>query len=83
MGNRTRTSKSRHDAGLATHSVHGEMESDAGIRTVQRPLVMSNNYEIPPSEGYAAIEFTYAHDLHPNARWLEERLNEIRMKGTT
>jgi cystathionine beta-lyase/cystathionine gamma-synthase len=60
--------------GFATRSIHAGVKVDAETRAVKRPLVMSNNYEIPPEGGYEAVTYAYARDLNPNARWLEERL---------
>jgi methionine-gamma-lyase len=63
-----------HKNGFSTRSIHAGMEPDVETRAVKRPLVMSNNYEIPPKEGYDGAPYAYARDLNPNARWLEERL---------
>jgi methionine-gamma-lyase len=60
--------------GFATRSIHAGMGVDAETRAVKRPLVMSNNYEIPPEGGYEAVTYAYGRDLNANARWLEERL---------
>jgi O-acetylhomoserine/O-acetylserine sulfhydrylase-like pyridoxal-dependent enzyme len=54
--------------GLATRCVHAGMAPDAGTMAVKRPLVMSNNYEVPPKEGYEAVTFAYARDLNANGR---------------
>jgi methionine-gamma-lyase len=60
--------------GLITRCIHAGMAPDAETLAVKRPLVMSNNYVIPPEGGYEAVTYAYARDLNANARWLEERL---------
>jgi len=74
MKNRTLLTLKANNGGLETRSIHAGMEADAETRAVKRPLVMSNNYAIPPEEGYEAVTYAYARDLNANARWLEERL---------
>jgi methionine-gamma-lyase len=63
--------------GFSTRCIHAGLQSDAETRAVKRPLVMSNNYEIPPETGYEGVTYAYARDLNANARWLEERLLAI------
>jgi alpha-N-arabinofuranosidase len=52
--------------GLAARCIHAGLATDAGTLAVKRPLVMSNNYEIPPEGGYAAVTYAYARDLNAN-----------------
>jgi len=63
--------------GLSTRSIHAGMSSNAETHAVKPPLVMSNNFVIPPQEGFDAVTYAYARDLSPNGRWLEERLAAI------
>jgi len=74
MNDRNPAPKDTPEEGFPTRSIHAGMEPDDGTRSVKRPLVMSNNFAIPPKEGYDGALYAYARDLSPNARWLEERL---------
>jgi cystathionine beta-lyase/cystathionine gamma-synthase len=65
--------------GLMTRSIHAGVEIDPKTRAVKRPLVMSNNNEIPPElvddpEIWNKVWLAYARDLNANASWLAERM---------
>src|SRR5512138_1237550 len=60
--------------GFNTRSIHAGIGPDAETKAVKPPLVMSNNYAVPPQYEFGTLEYVYARDLNPNQRWLEERL---------
>ena len=68
-----------HNKGIMTRSIHAGVKIDPTTRAVKPPLVMSNNYALPTTEGIAnpttwEAEFVYVRDGSPNARALEERI---------
>ena len=68
------------NAGLGTRCVHSGLEPDEGTGAVKRPLIMANSYAVPvqtQGDVWDGVQFAYARDGHPNARWLEERLLTI------
>jgi len=71
---RRQNSAVKGSSGMATRSIHAGMEPDEETRAIKRPLVISNNFAIPPREGYDGAPYAYSRDLSPNACWLEERL---------
>ncbi|MBI5879689.1 MAG: aminotransferase class I/II-fold pyridoxal phosphate-dependent enzyme [Chloroflexi bacterium] len=60
--------------GFNTRSIHAGSVPDAGTKAIKPPLIMSNNYEMPPQFDFDGSLFIYARDGNPNQRWLEERL---------
>jgi len=61
--------------GFNTRSIHAGIAPDANSRAVKPPLIMSNNYAMPPE--FEIVEnglYIYAREQSPNQRWLEERL---------
>jgi cystathionine beta-lyase/cystathionine gamma-synthase len=52
MGKRIKNPTYHKNDGVATRSIHAGMQTDKETRVVKRPLVMSNNYEIPTIEDY-------------------------------
>lgn len=60
--------------GFNTRSIHAGIAPDAETQAVKPPLIMSNNYAVPPQYEFEKLQYIYARDLNPNQRWLEERL---------
>ena len=69
-------SKNFHHTGLGTRCIHSGVAPDAETKSLRRPLVMANSYEVPP-DWQGEIKYIYARDLNPDGHWLEERLIAI------
>jgi cystathionine beta-lyase/cystathionine gamma-synthase len=65
--------------GLATRCIHAGVPIDPLTLSVKTPLVMSNNYHLPPELGMDVppSAFVYTRNAAPNARYLEARLADL------